>query len=641
MLGETRSYHKPLSFGKAVQSNRQIMAMSVYGLVVIVAYVAAYFLRFEFRLPVKMTSMLMATLPVLVVVRLTSYWLFGLSMGRWRFIATTDALRLAGACLNGSIVFFLIMRVLDVRVPNSVILIEAVLTTNITAAIWLSYRATFERLRLVRSPDYHHQKRVLIVGAGEAGIMLAREMLRFPTGYKPIAFVDDDPLKWNTTLHGLLVRGGTRNLARLHKELQIDEIILAMPSASPSELRAVVEKCEQFGCPFKVLPGIAQVLAGSVRLAHLRDVRIEDLLGREPIELELPELLADLRGRTVLITGAAGSIGSELARQIALHDPACMVLFDQAETDLFYLDNELREAHPDVDVRAVVGDIVDPHSVDCVFEQFAPDRIYHAAAYKHVPLMEANPWEATRNNVLGTWHVASAAGRFRSEKFVLVSTDKAVRPSSVMGATKRVAEIIVTQKQLKYPKTTFAAVRFGNVLGSNGSVLPLFKKQLAARKPLTVTHPDVTRFFMTIPEAVQLILQASLLPEVRGSIAMLDMGNPIPIVDLARNLLSLSDADHRGAIVYTGLRPGEKLHEELAAPEEETIRTAIEKVRVIRTNFGLMPDLAPLIRAIELGQKDQVLHLMSAWFPGLSMGPISARTVVKSHERVFALNDAK
>ncbi|MBI4542180.1 MAG: polysaccharide biosynthesis protein, partial [Gemmatimonadetes bacterium] len=360
--------------------------------------------------------------------------------------------------------------------------------------------------------------------------------------------------------------------------------------------RRIVELCEATGLRFKVLPGIAEVLAGDIRINQLREMRIEDLLGREPVLLKLPELAADLSDRSVLITGAAGSIGAELARQVALHGPGTLVLFDQAETDLFYLELELREKHPELRLVPVVGDVVDADLVESVFAEYRPERVYHAAAYKHVPMMEMNPRAAVRNNVLGTWRVAEAAGRHRAEKFVLVSTDKAVRPVSVMGATKRVAELIVLELQQRHAATAYAAVRFGNVLGSNGSVIPVFKRQLEAGQPLTVTHQDVTRYFMTIQEAVQLILQASLVKEVRGRIAMLEMGDPVRIADLAANLLRLSGArpGQGPGIVFTGLRPGERLHEELVAPHEETIETHIPKVRIIRNSTAGDRPILPL-----------------------------------------------
>jgi FlaA1/EpsC-like NDP-sugar epimerase len=460
--------------------------------------------------------------------------------------------------------------------------------------------------------------------------MLVREMLRFPTGFIPVGFVDDDSNMWGASVQGIDVVGATFDIGPIAESLQADEIIIAIPSATPTTLRRVVNACENTALPFKVLPGIREVLTGQISLKQVRDVRIEDLLGREPVELELPELSADLAGRSVLITGAAGSIGSELARQVALHDPAALILFDQAETDLFYIELELRENFPAVHIIPVIGDIVDGPTIERVFLKYSPERVFHAAAYKHVPMMQVNPAEAVRNNVLGTWRVAEAAGRHSAEKFILVSTDKAVRPANIMGATKRLAELTVMELQVRYPSTAFGAVRFGNVLGSNGSVLPVFKRQMQAGRPLTVTHPETTRYFMTIPEAVQLILQASLLEELRGHIAMLDMGEPVRITDLAINLLRLSGvANPRKNIVFTGLRSGEKMHEELAAPDEEAHATQVPKVYILKAEGSQLSRVINVVEAWErtfqnAGEQDDVQSLLDM-FPGLGPDTRSIR----------------
>lgn len=607
---------------------RRTVAFSLYGAVALIAYPAAFLIRFDFAWPVDYTGVFWQTLPVLILLRVGFSVTFSLSTGRWRFIGTQDVRRLAAATLAGTLTFFAIAWGLPIapHVPRSVILLEWVLTTYLTAGLWIVYRIAYERLRQHRSGINGSAVGVLIVGAGEAGNLLAREMLRLATGYRPVGFVDDDPTRRGLRLHQIPVLGSTRELKDVADAYSVGEIHIAVPSATPAELRRIVELCETTGRPFKVLPGIAEVLGGNVQVAQLREVRIEDLLGREPIELTLPELAADLAGQSVMITGAAGSIGSELARQVALHGPATLVLFDQAETDLFYLERELREKHPGLRLVPFIGDIVDAAAVDRVFREHRPDRIYHAAAYKHVPMMECNPREAIRNNVMGTWRVAEAAGRHGSEKFVLVSTDKAVRPVSVMGATKRVAEMVVLELQEQYHDTTYAAVRFGNVLGSNGSVIPVFKRQMEAGKPLTVTHPDATRYFMTIQEAVQLVLQASLLPETRGSIAMLEMGEPVRIDDLAKNLLHLAGLHGNGnRIVYTGLRPGERLHEELVAPGEQTLATAHAKVRLVRTTGDGARQLGGSTRWEELlsrGTDEELLDEIVSLFPDLAVARV-------------------
>ena len=579
------------------------VAYTAYGLVAAGAYALGYSIRFEFGWPSALTGTFLASAALLLAIRLICVRVFRLSTGRWRFISTRDARRLLAATTTGTLVFVAGTFILPFApaVPRSVILLEWVLTTFGTASLWVTYRMAYEIVRFQLSDFSGNAKRTLIIGAGESGNLLAREILRYPTGYRLIGFVDDDPFKWGMTIHGIEVIGSTSDLVALAADSRAEELIIAVPSASPSALRRIVESCKGAGLHFKVLPGIAEVLAGDIQVGQLRDVRIEDLLGREPIDLKLPELAAALAGTVVLITGAAGSIGSELSRQVALHQPATLVLFDQAETELFYLERELREKHPQMRLVAVIGDVVDAAALERVFAIHRPFRVYHAAAYKHVPLMEVNPREAVRNNVIGTWRVADASGRHGAGEFVLVSTDKAVKPVSVMGATKRAAELVVLEAQERHPDTVFAAVRFGNVLGSSGSVIPVFRKLLAEGKPLTVTHRDTTRYFMTIPEAVQLILQASILPDVRGRIAMLEMGEPVRILDLARNLLGLSGVrgtaeDH---IVFTGLRSGERLHEALTAPHEQTLRTAHPKVRIVTTSAARGVPILPLLGRIE------------------------------------------
>ncbi len=610
---------------------RRTVAFGLYGTVTAVAYAAAFLLRFDFQWRPGYLRLFVLSLGPLLAIRLTCAALFRLSTGRWRFIGARDVLQLVQATVVGSLLFAALLWLLQLSlsVPRSVVVLEWMLTTALTAGLWTAYRTGYEQIRHHLSGFNGNAKRVLIIGAGEAGNLLAREMLRYPTGYRPIGFVDDDPMKWGMLLRGLEVIGATPDLAAIAETERADEIIIATPSASPPEMRRIVACCDSTGLSYKVLPGIAQVLAGDIRVNQLRDVRIEDLLGREPVQLTLPELAADLSGQRVLITGAAGSIGSELARQVALHGPGALILFDQAETDLFYVEMELRQKYPELPLVAVIGDIVDAEAIERVFREQQPDWVYHAAAYKHVPLMECNQRQAIRNNVIGTWRVADAAGRHGAAKFVLVSTDKAVRPVSVMGATKRLAELVVLELQHRYQETVFSAVRFGNVLGSNGSVLPVFKRQLEAGRPLPVTHPEATRYFMTIQEAVQLILQASLLSEVRGNIAMLEMGEPVRIADLARNLLNLAGLDNRDGerIVYTGLRPGERLHEQLVAPEEQTRPTAVPKVRLVLTNGdgggAVCRQLEDWERALTNGGSDDVLRSVRRMFPSMDSSDTS------------------
>ena len=608
---------------KHFSDNRRTIAFVIYGAIALVAYQVAFWLRFEFHVSELYWNTLLLTMVPLVAIRLTAFHLFRLTRERWRYASVRDVARLVASTLLGSVVLATLdfFSGLEPRVPLSVLIIEPVLTIIMIAGVWLSYRLAFELRK--RRGGKTATKRVIVIGAGEAGNLLVREMLRFPTGYHPVAFVDDDPSMWGASVHGVEVVGASSNLERFANAYAADELIIAIPSAPPAALRVIVDYCENTELPFKVLPGIAAVFAGHVAVNQLREVRIEDLLGREPVDLCLPELAADLSNRVVLITGAAGSIGSELTRQIALHLPRKLILLDQAETPLFYLDLELRDSFPDLNIVPVIADVADAVALEEVFAAHAPDRVFHAAAYKHVPMMESNPREAVRNNVIGTWRVAEAAGRFKAERFVLVSTDKAVRPANIMGATKRLAEIITLELQEKFPDTAYGAVRFGNVLGSAGSVIPVFKRQIERNQPLTVTHPDITRYFMTIPEAAQLILQASLIDTFRGHIAMLEMGPPVRIVDLAENLLRLSGitADLPERITFTGLRPGEKLHEELVAPDEETIATPIAKVRVIRSprnmSGSILRHIESWLGLLEIGANQQLVAALVRATPSL------------------------
>ncbi|MQA92571.1 MAG: NAD-dependent epimerase/dehydratase family protein [Gemmatimonas sp.] len=626
--------------------HRRTVAFLAYTGTTSVAYAAAFLIRFEFQWRPAYTATFLLTLPVLLALRHGTHWAFNLTTSRWRFVGIQDVGRLVGATCVGSLAFFGTASALPLplAVPRSVLAIEALLSIGLISALWLGYRTCFEAVRRYREgPAGGERIRVLIVGAGDAGYMLVREMLRNPVGYLPVGFIDDDPYKWGMRLAGLPVLGSADQLPALSIEYRIDELIVAVPGATPGQLRVLVEKCAATGREYRVLPSVAEVLAGNIRVDQLREVRIEDILGRDPIELELSELAEDMAGGCALITGAAGSIGSELARQIARHSPDTLLLVDQAETDLFYLELELRERHPDLRIIPLVRDVVDRESMDAVFAIHLPTHVVHAAAYKHVPMMETNPGEAIRNNVFGSYVVADASGRYGTRKFVLVSTDKAVRPTSIMGASKRLAEMVTLELQERYPGTVFAAVRFGNVLGSNGSVLPIFKRQLAAGKPLTVTHPEVTRYFMTIPEAVQLILQASLLPEIRGHIAMLEMGEPVRIVDLAENLLRLSGIRSPERIVFTGLRPGEKMHEELVGPEEETVETAVRKVRLVHSvrvrPTPILMELPDWEIALASGAVGELIASLSPLFPALwrtSRLADESRTIdieLASHER--------
>jgi len=555
--------------------------------VTVIAYGLAYAIRFEMEWPHGYTRTFLLTLPLLIVLRIATVRMFRLTRDSWRYSGLRFLLDMSLAVTLSSLAFVVIAKRLPLEpaVPRSVILFELVLASYLLAGIRVAYRMTCEwsHRRVERSRSAGSCRRTLIVGAGDAGSTIGHRLARRPElGFYVVGYVDDDPCKQRTRIWGLPVLGTIADVPRVVRAERVEDLLVAMPAAPSKVLRRIVDVCREVPVNLKVLPASALGEVDATTAVQIRDLRVEDLLAREPVQLELPELSADLGGQSVLITGAAGSIGSELARQVALHRPRTLVLFDQAETDLFWIDRELSERHPDLTVVPVIGDLLNEKRLVQVLARWKPTRVFHAAAYKHVTMMQKNASEAVLNNLIGTWNAALGAGRIGAEKFIFISTDKAVNPTSVMGMTKRAAELAILSCAELYPRTMYAAVRFGNVLGSQGSVIPIFQRQWAEGKSLTVTHPAVTRYFMTIPEAVQLVLQTSLLPEARGQIAMLDMGEPVRILDLARTFLRLhgvANPDSRIRII--GLRPGEKLHEELAGGNEETRGTTHPKVRLV------------------------------------------------------------
>jgi FlaA1/EpsC-like NDP-sugar epimerase len=586
-------------------------------------YWAAFSLRFDFEVPAAVREVFWATLPFLLAVRLLAFAGFGLYQGWWRHVGMRDLVDLVKAVTLSSALLLAALFLTErlAGFPRSILALDWAVAVLTFGGLRFTVRAFREdRLAPWRRPS---GKRTLIIGAGAAAERLLRQsQCGRDAEICPVGMIDDDPGKQGMRMHGVPVLGTVDDLGELVPRANIELLVIAIPSATREQMRRIVEPCIATGIEFKIVPSLLELLDGHTRVNQLRRVQIEDLLGRDAVELNLEEVEADLEGRVVMVTGGAGSIGSELARQIASLGPSRLIVLDQAESPLYFTNLELVAAHPELDIVPIVADITDQVRMERVFARYRPHYVFHAAAYKHVPLMESNIVEAVRNNVLGTLCVAHAAVQFKARKFVLISTDKAVYPSSVMGATKRIAErIVLGWPTLQASDTDFRAVRFGNVLGSDGSVVPLFRKQLAQGGPLTVTHPDVTRYFMTIPEAVQLVLRAAALPEAAGRISMLDMGEPVRIVELAENLIRLSGLEpYRDIqIAWTGLRPGEKLHEELMSEREATVPTGVSKIRVVQTDehdgATLTSGLDRLGSAAVIGSVDDLLVAICALVP--------------------------
>lgn len=542
----------------------------------------APFLALLIRLDGSMDSfyylLLLHYMPIMVLIRLTSFYLCGLYKRMWKYASINELLAIIGAVTLGSILISAYVFERGALLPRSVHVIS-----------WFLHIAFIGSSRMfIRILQYLRQKRVvsgtniLIVGAGDAGAMIAREILnsQFCASKKLVGFVDDAKEKTGRLLLGAKVLGTRKDIRKIVERHKINEIIIAMPSVAGDTIREIFQECKSTGCSVKTLPGIYELIDGKVTVQQLRSVEINDLLRRDPIKLDLGRIAGYLSGKRVLVTGAGGSIGSELCRQIANMSPSSLTILGKGENSIYEIDYELQQKFNGLTINPIIADIRDNARIQQIFVQLKPQVVFHAAAHKHVPLMEAQPTEAVRNNIFGTKVVAEAADRHGVEVFVMISTDKAVNPTSVMGATKRVAEMIV-QNISKTSNTKFVAVRFGNVLGSRGSVVPLFKKQIARGGPITITHPEMRRYFMTIPEASQLVLQAGSIAK-GGEVFVLDMGEPIKISDMACDLVELSGLiPHRDIqIKFTGLRPGEKLFEELLTAEEGTTSTRHEKIFV-------------------------------------------------------------
>ena len=551
-------------------------------LVATLAWLGAYWLRFNLEMPAEFSSAALSTLLWVVPLQALVFWRFGLYRGIWRFASLPDLKRIVLAVGVAALlipVVLVLFRVTTV-VPRSVLILDPLLLVIVMGGSRLSYRAWKEhRLASVLRPG---SKPVLVAGAGSAADFLLRELARNPAGFHVVGLLDDSRDKKGRLVQGIPVLGALDDVVACAKKMEVEDVVLALPSAAHEVRKRITELCAKGGLKVMTIPSLEDLVAGRVSVSSLRRIELDDLLGRDPVQLDESGLHELLTGQVVMVTGAGGSIGSELCRQIARFSPAKLVLFEQSELALYAMEQELPRDFPQMPIVPVIGDVKNAVWVKQVITEHRPAVVFHAAAYKHVPLMEnGNAWEAVRNNVLGTQVVAAAAQACGVGKFVMISTDKAVNPTNVMGATKRLAEMSCQAMQ-KSDGTRFVSVRFGNVLGSSGSVIPKFQQQIEAGGPVTVTHPEITRFFMSIPEAAQLVLQAGLMGE-GGEIFVLDMGEPVKISELARLMIRLSEADENSIrIEYTGLRPGEKLYEELLADDESTLPTPHPKLRVAK-----------------------------------------------------------
>ena len=554
--------------------------------IIIMASIGALIARFDFSYnsidAIYLESMY-RYLPIHILTTVLIFYFCKMYHSLWKFISIHEL----GYIILANIVSFFMQiagfHLMQYPIPRSYFFLEILLQTVMVVGIRFSYRFC-RYLKEVREQRFgcgEPQKRVMIIGAGDAGRAIIKEILdsRHLT-MKVCCVIDDDCNKEGRYINGIPIIGDRSVILKNVEKYKIDKIILAIPSASKEERREILEICKMTKCELKTLPGMYQLIDGELNIGKLRDVEITDLLGRDPIQVNLDEIMGYVEQKVIMVTGGGGSIGSELCRQIAMYNPKQLIIFDVYENNAYEIQQELKRHHPELNLVVLIGSVRNTHRMETVFEKYRPDIVYHAAAHKHVPLMEDSPNEAIKNNVFGTYKTAKAASEYGVKRFVLISTDKAVNPTNIMGASKRLCEMIV-QSFDKISKTEFVAVRFGNVLGSNGSVIPLFKKQIAEGGPVTVTHKDIIRYFMTIPEAVSLVLQAGAYAR-GGEIFVLEMGAPVRIDDMARNLIRLSgytpDVDIK--IEYTGLRPGEKLYEELLMAEEGMKETANKLIHI-------------------------------------------------------------
>ncbi|KRQ87426.1 UDP-N-acetyl-alpha-D-glucosamine C6 dehydratase [Caloramator mitchellensis] len=580
------------------------------------AIFVGYFIRFSWHIPKAYLNRYIESFVPISIIMIISFYVFKLYRSIWRYASIDELLSVVVAVSSGTLASFIYGVVMRNRLPLSVYFVMWALTIMASGGLRF-LRRVVTHLEMMQGVGDKRAKRILIFGAGDAGAIVAKEMKKhLDMGYMPVGFIDDDKSKQGKYILGIPILGTRYDLEDIVKEKAIDEIVIAIPSADKDERAEIIRLCNKTGCRLKTLPGIYEMIGGKVTISQIRDVEIEDLLGRDPVELNIEEIAHYLKDKTVLVTGGGGSIGSELCRQIARFNPKKLLILDIYENGAYSLSMELKTNFKELDHEVIIASIREEGRINEIFEKHRPDVVFHAAAHKHVPLMEANPKEAIKNNILGTLNVVRASDRYGVKKFVLISTDKAVNPTNIMGATKRFTEMII-QAMDRVSNTEYVAVRFGNVLGSNGSVIPLFKEQIRKGGPVTVTHPEINRYFMTIPEAAQLVIQAGAMAE-GGEIFVLDMGKPVKIVDLARELIRLSgfEPDKDIRIEFTGLRPGEKLYEELLMSEEGLKKTKHKKIFIGKPGEYEFEQVETMVNRLKdaLDENDEVIFKLMQEF---------------------------
>ncbi|MBV1817962.1 polysaccharide biosynthesis protein [Bacteroidales bacterium MSK.15.36] len=598
---------------EVIKTTRKYILMFIDIILINLSYILAYWFRFNFDIPTHEFYVFKNNAIIITITYLLVFYLFKLYKNLWSYASIDEFMLVIKACVISDLLIIIYSFTLLPRLPLSISILAGIISIVLVGGFRMSFRIVRRHIDLKTSPNKGISKRVMIIGAGKAGTMIVNEMkMCSQANYIPIAFIDDDKYKIGTYIAGIQVMGTRNDIVPLSKKLNIDEILIAIASIDGKTKKQLIDICKKTGCKVKLIPGIYEIIDGKVSLSKIREVNFEDLLGRDAVKLDMDGISDYIKERVVMVTGGGGSIGSELCRQIIKFKPKELIILDNYENNVYVLQQEFQRNGVKGDIKYVIASVRDKHKIDGIFNKYKPDIVFHAAAHKHVPLMEGNPSEAIKNNVFGTLNLVTCAHKHNVKRFVMISTDKAVNPTNIMGATKRVCEMII-QSMDKRSKTQFVAVRFGNVLGSNGSVVPVFIDQIKNGGPVTVTHKDINRFFMTIPEAAQLVLQAGVFAK-GGEIFVLDMEKPVKIYDLACDLIRLSGyIPHEDIeIKFIGLRPGEKLYEEVLTEEEGLNQTAHKKIFVGKPTFDDFDNLIVKINELkEIVEKDDTEKIIS------------------------------